>query len=249
MLRQQQIIGCDRLHFKSLTSTNQHLNKILASTSPDEGIVISAGYQTAGRGQIGRSWYSDRDRNIMLSTVIYPSFLKPMQQWSLSMITALAIKEYLDDKGIEDVTVKWPNDIYVKDHKIAGVLIENTLTQSSISSSVIGIGLNVNQTIWPSEIPNPTSLHILTKIEYNIDEEITTLLTYLDRKYQQIRFGTSLHKDYQAALYRKDRKCFFDYQSELLSGIITGTNEIGQLIVNHETNIRVYNFRDIRLVI
>ena len=133
------------------------MNQLIKNTEVAEGTVVLAKEQTSGRGQVNNTWESSYGDNLLMSIVLYPEFLHAGNQFLLSKFVSLAIVDFLS-YYLENVTIKWPNDIYVGNKKIAGVLIENSLRGAFISSSVVGIGLNVNQTEFSSSIPNPTSL-------------------------------------------------------------------------------------------
>ena len=122
-----------------------------------EVTLVSAEEQTAGRGQQGNSWEAEKGKNLLFSLRIHPHTIEAAQQFILSQALALSLKRTPDDYT-SDTSIKWPNDIYWKDKKIAGILIENELTGKQITSSVLGVGLNINQTVFHSDAPNPVSL-------------------------------------------------------------------------------------------
>src|SRR5690554_1314415 len=126
------------------SSTNSELKQLQQKKRLPEGSIVVADYQTQGRGQAGNTWFSDKGCNLLFSFLVYPKFIAANRQFILSRIVSLAIKKVLD-RYFDDITIKWPNDIYWKNKKIAGMLIENTLMGQKINSSIIGIGLNVNQ--------------------------------------------------------------------------------------------------------
>jgi len=168
------------INYPSCQSTN-----LLAENFIDNGntVCISTDYQTAGRGQTGNSWNSAKKRNLLVSYVLQPDFLAATQQFALTQITSLALLSLLT-KHLPDSTIriKWPNDIYVSDNKIAGILIENRIMQNSIVSSVLGIGLNVNQVRFPKWIPNPTSIRKETRKKHNRE----TILNELSEEIPEI---------------------------------------------------------------
>ena len=142
-------------------STNNYLRELLAGDALPEGSLVIADFQTAGKGQVGNSWESEARKNLMFSLLLYPDFLPANRQFLISQIASLSVKETLDGY-IDSVTVKWPNDIYWKDRKICGMLIENDLSGQHLYCSVIGIGLNINQEVFRSNAPNPVSLTQIT---------------------------------------------------------------------------------------
>ena len=136
------------IHLPSVGSTNDYAKSYMAITSPIDGTVILADEQLAGRGQSGNSWISQSNENLTFSLIYHTSFLNATEQFYLNMAVCLGIWSMVNRHEEKDITIKWPNDIYVKDKKIAGILIENTISGMQLKYSVIGIGLNVNhQTI------------------------------------------------------------------------------------------------------
>lgn len=149
------------IHFTSVDSTNSEmLRQLEAKEMLEEGTVFWTTRQTAGRGQVGNSWESEADKNISFSILFHPAWLSPAGQFALSEAAALGIAETLDEyfPGFE---IKWPNDIYHDDRKIAGMLIENRIVGNRLQDSVIGIGININQMEFLSSAPNPVSLRQL----------------------------------------------------------------------------------------
>ena len=129
-------------------STNAYMKKLVREERPEEGSLVIADFQTGGRGQMGNSWFSSKGDNLLFSLVIYPKTVRANEQFIISRIASLAIKNTLD-QFVDDIRIKWPNDIYWNDKKIAGILIENDLQGNTIDNSVIGIGINVNQEMFP----------------------------------------------------------------------------------------------------
>src|SRR5690554_2262357 len=125
-------------------STNLYLRQLVREEHPEEGSVVIADYQTGGRGQMGNSWLSAKGENLLFSLLIYPRGVKANEQFIISRIASLAVKNTLD-QFTDDIRIKWPNDIYWKDKKIAGILIENDISGRVITNSIIGIGININQ--------------------------------------------------------------------------------------------------------
>ena len=146
------------VHIDETDSTNSWLQKRLAADErSDANLVIWAEYQTAGRGCGTNQWESEREKNLTFSMLIHPKELPATQQFHISMAISLAICEAIG-QHIGDVCIKWPNDIYWRNGKIGGILIENTLKGSIIMDSIIGVGLNVNQRVFKSDAPNPVSM-------------------------------------------------------------------------------------------
>lgn len=175
-----------------------------------EGSLVIADFQTAGKGQVGNSWESEAGKNLMFSILLYPDFLPANRQFLISQIASLSVKETLE-KYTDSVTVKWPNDIYWKDRKICGMLIENDLSGQHLYCSVVGIGLNINQEIFRSDAPNPVSLTQITGKTYDREDVLVCFLRIffnyyfllLQEKEEEIRAA------YMAALYHGDGYYFY----------------------------------------
>ena len=157
------------IKIESTDSTSSHLAGIAEGCA--HGTAVMARVQTAGRGQRGNSWEAEPGMNITLSLLLRPEGIEPARQFIISQAVSLAIVEMLDSFiGADAVSIKWPNDIYVNDSKIAGILIENVISGSAISRSIVGVGLNVNQTEFLSDAPNPVSLkQLLPKVDFTVD--------------------------------------------------------------------------------
>ena len=154
---------------KSLKSTNTELREHISEY--DNLSVVATVEQSAGRRQGDHSWYASPGKNLTFSIVFKPERLNAADALYLSRITTLSLLSYLKNKGVE-ARIKWPNDIWVGEKKICGILIENILNAQWVESSIIGIGLNLNEENWPEELPNPVSLHELTGKLYDIKAEL-----------------------------------------------------------------------------
>ncbi len=201
------------IHLSSVTSTNAEM-KSRASQLPAL-TVISAVEQTAGRGQRGNTWEAAPGENVTMSMLLRPRCFKASEQFHISQIVAIAVagtirglllREHKDAVG--EVCVKWPNDVYVGDRKICGILIENTLTGRDILHSVAGIGVNVNQQKFESDAPNPVSLLQLTGIRWDVDEvleliarNIAWLMDNYDRRDAD---REELGRSYESMLWRRE---------------------------------------------
>lgn len=183
-------------------STNSLLKELSLKEKLPEGYLVYTDFQTAGKGQPGNSWESENGKNLLFSILIYPHNILITEQFILSQITSLAIKKVLDNYT-GDITIKWPNDIYWKEKKICGILIENSLLRDKIDKCIIGIGLNINQEIFTSNAPNPVSLKQITgketdrdKILQNIHHQLITLYKNTDIE--------NIQKEYHHNLYRNE---------------------------------------------
>ena len=180
-------IGQNRIHLTQVDSTNNYARGLVRDKMPIEGTVITTDCQTNGRGQRANSWLTTPNLNLTCSYILRPAFLAAKNQFLLSASVALAVFECVAEiSGHDQVKIKWPNDILVDGQKIAGILIENSLRGMNLDSSIIGIGLNVNQLNFEPQL-NATSLKILTTIEHNLDEVLDRLNEHLEKRYLRLR--------------------------------------------------------------
>lgn len=231
-------------HFDSLSSTNDEAT----SSAYSEGDIVWADAQSAGRGQRGHKWESRKGENLTFSVVFEPTFLPATQQFLISEVVALAMVDALRYYGI-GAKIKWTNDIYVGDKKLAGILIEHKLTGANLSRTIAGIGLNVNQMEFSEDLPNPVSMHQLTRLELDCGEVLERLSDSLMTRYQMLRQGEweQLHTDYHEMLYRRDAlHWYFLPDGKAFRGTIRGVEPSGALRVENEKGEeRSYLFKEI----
>ncbi len=229
-------------------STNAHAFSLLSKSKPPEGTVISTFNQTEGRGQIGSNWESEPGKNISLSILLYPEFLQIQHQFQLSQAISLAVRDFVAEHLGDGVTIKWPNDIYVNDRKIAGILLQNSLHNNHIRSTVAGIGINVNQKTFLSNPPNPTSFLLETNQESELIPLIHSLCQCVEHRYLQLKSGKifPLQQDYLLHLYRFGTKSLFQRPSgEIFTGTIKGIDETGRLRIARQEVEEVFNLKEI----
>ncbi|MEZ5041447.1 MAG: biotin--[acetyl-CoA-carboxylase] ligase [Saprospiraceae bacterium] len=236
--------------FDNLTSTNEYALSLLSKSKPIEGTVISARFQTAGKGQIGSSWQVEADKNLTLSVILYPNFLPVAQQFYLSQAVALAVADFIQIFIAANlVKIKWPNDVYIGNKKTAGILIQNTISGSNLQTSVIGLGININQLVFPATLPNPTSIGLETgKADYPLDEVSTALCACLESRYLQLKAQQwqRLSTDYLSKLYRiGEQHLFKRADNRLFEGEIVGTSISGQLKIATPLGIETFNMKEV----
>src|SRR6056297_3036233 len=186
-------------YFDEVTSTNSTLK---ADREAREGTVLLAKLQTSGRGTGSNQWESEKAQNITGSIVFEPTFLEPANSFLVSMAISVGIATFLNQYSNE-VKIKWPNDIYIKNKKIGGILIENEFTASAITRTIAGIGLNINQTRFITA-PNPTSLSIVTGKHFNLGIIEKELFNSINKQYLQLKKDKELvYQNYHALLYGK----------------------------------------------
>ncbi|MDE5420821.1 biotin--[acetyl-CoA-carboxylase] ligase [Ancylomarina sp. DW003] len=238
------------IRVEQLDSTNLYALQLIKDTNPSGGTVVMALNQTEGRGQQANTWESESGKNLTISLILRPEFILAQDQFQVSMIISLGVKDYLSSY-IENVSVKWPNDIYVGDKKIAGILIEQSIMGTHLSHSVCGLGLNINQEKFVSDAPNPISLNMLTNEIYNIEEELSKILASIENRYLQVQKGNALQleKDYLKALYWINEIRTFKDEDDEFEGKIVGISEFGQLqIEDEDKDIRIFNFKEVSFV-
>lgn len=192
------------IHLDSVGSTSSYMASLGAEAT--HGTAVMAREQTAGRGQRGNSWEAEPGMNITLSLLLIPEGLYPVRQFIISQAVSLAIVEMLD-AYVNDVSIKWPNDIYVGDRKICGILIENTITGTAITRCITGIGLNVNQSAFRSDAPNPVSLRQLRPdTEFDVERLAETMIENILRRVDEALAGdgTAIAEAYFARLWRRE---------------------------------------------
>jgi BirA family biotin operon repressor/biotin-[acetyl-CoA-carboxylase] ligase len=242
-----------RLH--EIDSTYSYLEREAHSLSAP--LMVTADVQSAGRGQRGNKWESQPYKNITAAILWTPSGLLPQDQFAMSEAVALAVCATLRKLGVKDVAVKWPNDIYVGDRKISGILIKHSLSCEAINYSIIGIGVNLNQELFVSDAPNPVSVKQLTGNDTDINEyeslladEISGMLADIaDKDYRQ-----GLHQTFLSHLWRYDGETyrFKDIATEsVYNGIIEGVEPNGYLHIHdidHDVRHR-YAFKEVAFIL
>lgn len=234
--------------FEQITSTNDEAR----NPRYTHGDIITAEYQTAGRGQRGNRWSSSVGKNLMLSLVLEPTFLHASRQFLLSEAVALGLVDTLAEFEIK-AKIKWTNDIYVGDRKICGVLIEHDLRGAYLARTIVGIGLNINQVEFDPALPNPTSMSLLTSHEFDREEVLQTLARKIMARYDLLAEGASeqLQSDYHALIYRRDEVHTYRLpDGSPFEGTIRRVEADGTLIVEHsDGSEQGYLFKQIEFVI
>ena len=235
-------------HFDTTTSTNDDAR----DAKYHDGDIVWADFQTAGRGQRGHSWESRAGENLTFSVVLEPHFLPVAEQFMLLEAVALALADFFGLLGVE-TKIKWTNDIYVGDRKAVGILIEHSYSAGKLSRTVVGIGINVNQTQFSADIPNPISLSLLTGKKYDLRELLEQFERCLAVRYSQLKNGewNTLQSDYHTALYRRDELHTFALpDGTRFKGIIRGVKAAGDLIVEGEDGVKKsYLFKEIEFIV
>lgn len=226
-------IGNTVIRLESIDSTNQYLDEFLSKNSPVEGLVVIADYQSQGQGQNGRIWESKPGDNLLMSLYLKPDFLPAAEGFYLNVIASLAIVQVLEEVyNDQRVRVKWPNDVYVGNNKISGILIKNTISGQNLSDSIIGIGLNVNQEDY-GEL-QATSMRLLLDKKQDRKHVMERLFYHLQENYQELKNGNKelLRKTYELRMYRRGENHKYELESgDHVMGSIQGIKEDGRLAI------------------
>ena len=246
-----------RINLPVVDSTNLFVREMLAEEST--GRVMSAnelaGFtlvvaddQTHGRGQQGNSWETERGKNLTFSLLCHPDFIRPAEQFLLSQCMAVAVREALA-QYVEGVEVKWPNDIYVGEEKISGTLIECDLQGKHIANCIIGVGININQTEFRSDAPNPTSLRLLTGREHDREEVLSAIMRGFQRYYGWLQEGRAeaLRERYMQHLYRRNgMHRYSDVRGEFMAEI-AAIEPTGHMRLRFDNgNVVRYELKEVR---
>lgn len=229
------------MYIKSTHSTNTLLKELLAKGEWPKGEnYLYAGYQTAGRGQTGNSWESEEGKNLICSILLPPD----KNLYFLNIAVGVAIVRLLG----EPFTIKWPNDIYYEDKKLAGILLENAIVGNEVKYTIAGIGLNVNQTAFISDAPNPVSLKQITGKEYDIDQWMTDLCKTVQAVLNEPE--EDIWSYYKAHLYRREGYWPFEDKNGTFEARIEDVLPTGEIILKDKNNKeRIYHFKQIRYVL
>lgn len=232
------------------TASTNHFAKIwLSKNKPIDGAVILAENQTAGRGQAGASWWASPGLNFTFSVIYLPTFLKIQDQFFLSMAVANGIRGVLQQAFPSgSFSVKWPNDIMAGHKKIAGILIENSISGHTIQSSVIGIGLNVLEKTFPG-LPNATSM-ALEGWTGDFAKLFEQVLVGIEQNYLLLKKGETkkIADQYLEHLFMMDQECWFEDKSGKFKGAIKGIAPDGALFIKAENGLRKYYFKEVSLL-
>jgi BirA family biotin operon repressor/biotin-[acetyl-CoA-carboxylase] ligase len=237
------------INVKTAASTNDLLKELAGQQILEEGTAVVTHAQTAGKGQRGNTWESEPGKNIACSLLLYPAFLPVKQFFLLSEAVALGVKEALDVYA-EGFVIKWPNDIYFREQKIAGILIENEIIGQQFAQAIVGIGLNVNQTVFLSDAPNPVSLKQITGKTQNVNQLSEKLLKAVLFRYEQLKSGDTAHivRAYHEALYRKSGFHAYKDKQGRFSARIEKITDDGLLhLITDKNEKRSYAFKEVKM--
>lgn len=260
-------IGRPFIELQSVDSTNKYaMGLIHGNHLPDgqheaqHGMALFAHEQSAGKGQRGKKWTSEAGQNIALSIVLNPYPLSIPEQFRLSVFAAVSVCEFFSKYAGDETRIKWPNDLYWRDRKAGGILIENVIGSRELGArgqesgewkwTVIGIGININQTSFPAELPNPVSLKQITGKNFQPIELAKELCVVLEKNYPLLadKKIEPLFNEYQNHLYKKDEIVKLKKGSRVFEATIKGVSEKGQLVTQHSIEER-FDFGEVEWLI
>jgi BirA family biotin operon repressor/biotin-[acetyl-CoA-carboxylase] ligase len=222
-------------------STNNHAMRLIREGQATHGEVYFALEQTAGKGQTGRIWASETGQNIMISVVLSKNLPEISNQFRLSTAAALACHDFFNTETTGETTIKWPNDIYWRDRKAGGILIENVISGKNITHSVLGIGLNINQTQFADVGKKAVSLRQITGKKYDPIDLAVKLCSFLSQRLENgpiTKFSAQLG-EFNAHLFRRHEKVRFLRNEKHEEGIISHVTEKGKLCIMQEKSLYV----------
>lgn len=230
------------IKLEEISSTNSYALDVVKTERVPEGTVIWAMNQTGGLGQGERRWISEPGKNLTFSVIVYPGFLKPEKQFYLNMAVSLGILDFSGRYlGLKNIFLKWPNDLYFENKKLGGLLINNIITGNKFDCCIIGLGINVNQTLFGIDIPNPVSFRIITGKEYDLEDSLNELIVSMKDRYELLKLErfSDLEADYLKRLMGYEQWRYYTYDGGIIRGRIKGVKGSGELILQLENSEQV----------
>jgi BirA family biotin operon repressor/biotin-[acetyl-CoA-carboxylase] ligase len=236
----------------TINSTNDFLKQYAIEKLPQNFTVVVAKNQTKGRGQMGETWQSEYGKNLTFSVLVRDLLIARPDVFILNKAVALAVLYTLEKFKISNLAIKWPNDILSENKKLVGILIENTFKTNENIQSIIGIGINVNQTVFV-HLPQATSMAIIKAKTFDLDEVLNVFLNELSAVVNLIKFDQIqlIKEKYDKYLFHKDKLSVFeDKHNQRFMGIIRQVNDDGQIIIEKENEIfEAYGFKEVKTLL
>jgi BirA family transcriptional regulator, biotin operon repressor / biotin---[acetyl-CoA-carboxylase] ligase len=219
---------------ETIDSSNNYAMALVRQKKARHGEAIFALEQTAGKGQMGRQWTTRKGENIILSIVLETALLQPKALFSLSMAMALGSYDFMHQLAGDECSIKWPNDLYWRDRKAGGILIENSWKGTHWQIAIVGIGININQVVFAEGLRNPVSLKQITGKPLDLMEGVKQLCSSLENRWQQLLCGKEkeLLSDYNAVLFARGTTVQLRAKNQVYSTVILGVNEAGELLTS-----------------
>ncbi len=243
-------IGKVTHRFSQIASTNNFAKELIAKGEPVHGTVILTDFQTVGRGQTGKFWHSSSGLNLLSTLILSPNSNRLGFQFYLNKVIALSVANTISEQISEKVSIKWPNDIMVQDQKIAGILIENIYSGSALQHCIIGIGVNINQQIFPTELQHATSIILETGMQHDVLSIAHTLFQQIETNYDVLvnHDATKVIDDYHSLLFRKDEPSLFRKDGQQFIGIIKQVDQQGRLQMMVDGQIHTFRNQEIEYI-
>lgn len=242
-------IGQPFIELFTIDSTNNYAMGQAHEGLASHGTVYITQHQTAGKGQRNKSWATNAGENITMSCVLEPSGPNCARPFLLSAAIALACRDFFNDYTIDDTTIKWPNDIYWRDRKAGGILIENIYRASQWQFAIAGMGINLNQALFAPDLPNPVSLKQITGRDHDRIAMARELCERLDGRYRQfLQEDNTLLKEYNLHLFRVGEQVRLKKENVVFETVIIGVSDMGQLITKDAIERR-FNFGEVQWIL
>jgi BirA family biotin operon repressor/biotin-[acetyl-CoA-carboxylase] ligase len=231
----------------SVDSTNNYAMARVQAGLAQHGAAWFAHEQTAGKGQRNKHWLTNPSENILLSVVIQPFTLTASEQFLLSASVALASYDFYKNYAGDETAIKWPNDLYWRDRKAGGILIENNLRGGEWTFAIAGLGININQTLFDPGVPNPVSLKQITGKDFNVIQLARELCVHLEKRFQQLQSprAESIMNAYEAVMYKRGQVARFKKDGKVFDAIVQGVAPSGRLIAGD----RQYDFSELEWIL
>lgn len=232
-------IGTPFIELLTVESTNNYAMALARAAMAQQGTAVFAHEQTKGKGQRNKTWASQKDMNIAMSVVVEPEWIAPSDIFLLSMMTAVAVREFINQYTFHAVKIKWANDVYWCDRKAAGILIENIWKGNECSFSIVGIGININQTHFDELDGKAVSLKQITGKNFEPVVLAKQLCKILEQKYQLLQQSSkTIVEEYKSHLYKLNETVKFKKQNRVFEATIKDVNMNGELVVQHSIEER-----------
>jgi BirA family biotin operon repressor/biotin-[acetyl-CoA-carboxylase] ligase len=239
------------LFFQIVDSTNTTAKNCFDENKAREGSIIYCSKQQKGKGRGSNAWYSRENESLCFSVILEPAFLEASNYYQLHKLTCISliesIESYIPEKKLQ---IKWPNDIYFDNKKLGGILISNNIKGSTISLSIIGVGLNINQEKFPEELINPISLKEICGKKYSTDKILKKIGTQFFSNYSKFSKDlNSFDSAYQQRLYKLGEKSRFIINNKECTAVVRGVNEEGKILLEHAAKIKAYAKDEVKMLI
>ena len=241
----QSIIGSQIFRFKELASTNDILRELVEKETAQNGAIVISEFQTSGRGQYENSWESEEGKNLLISFFIEPENCFLSDQVNINLFVCLSVFDFVDNYFPNRTKIKWPNDIYVDDKKIAGILIENAIQGNTIKNSIVGIGININQQLFL--VKNAISFFNLSTSELNLEGLVKELVKCFNYRFEELSLPlkSKLLSDYLNVMYRKNVTAKYKVNEQIIEGEIIGIDNFGRLKLEVDGELKYFSFKEI----